>query len=129
MKNLGKIIDKIEKNIDDKDRIRERALRSSREIIIGCRKAIQCIHQDLMKDSEKYIKKASGKLLELYDKAIEAFVEARSNYTEETLKNTFKSPFGREMTYEDWFGFIIHHTIGHIYQSFRLQAIYLRHKV
>ena len=25
MKNLGKIIDKIEKNIDDKDRIRERA--------------------------------------------------------------------------------------------------------
>jgi len=67
MKNLGKIIDKIEKNIDDKDRIREKALRSSREIIIGCRKAIQCIHQDLMKDSEKYIKKASGKLLELYD--------------------------------------------------------------
>jgi len=67
MKNLGKIIDKIEKNIDDKDRIRERALRSSREIIIGCRKAIQCIHQELMKDSENYIKKASDKLLELYD--------------------------------------------------------------
>ncbi len=68
-------------------------------------------------------------LLEIFSKAIEAYVEVRTKYTEEDLKNTFTSPFGREMTYEDWFGFIIHHTIGHIYQSFRLQAIYLRHKV
>jgi len=67
MKNLEKIIDKIEKNIDDKDRVREKALRSSREIIIGCRKAIQYIHQDSMKDSEQLIKKASAKLAELYD--------------------------------------------------------------
>ena len=37
MKNLEKIVDKIEKNIDDKDKIREQALRASREIIIGCR--------------------------------------------------------------------------------------------
>jgi len=68
-------------------------------------------------------------LLDLFNKGIEAFVEARTKFTEQDLKNTFKSPFGREMTYEDWFGFIIHHTIGHIYQAFRLQAIYLRHKV
>ncbi len=68
-------------------------------------------------------------LLDLFSKGIEAFVEARTKFTEEDLKNTFKSPFGREMTYEDWFGFIIHHTIGHLYQAFRLQAIYLRHKV
>lgn len=67
MNNLDKIIDKIEKNIDSKDRIREKALRFSREIIIGCRKAIQYIHQDSMKTSEKYIKKASAKLAELYD--------------------------------------------------------------
>ena len=46
MKNLDKIVDKIEKSIDGKDKIREQALRSSREIIIGCRKAIQLIHQD-----------------------------------------------------------------------------------
>jgi len=51
MKNLNKIINKIEKNIDDKDRIREQALRYSRDIIIGCRKAIQYIHRDLMKDA------------------------------------------------------------------------------
>jgi translin len=66
MKNLDKIVDKIEKSIDDKDKVREKALRSSREIIIGCRKAIQCIHQELMKDAIGDIKKASVKLQELY---------------------------------------------------------------
>ena len=68
-------------------------------------------------------------LLDLFKKAIEVYAEVRVKFTEEDLKKTFQSPFGREMTYEDWFGFIIHHTIGHIYQAFRLQAIYLRHKV
>ena len=67
MKNLEKIINKIEKNIDDKDRVREKSLRFSREIIIGCRKAIQLIHQNSMKKSEILIKDASSKLLELYD--------------------------------------------------------------
>ena len=67
MKNLGKIIDKIGKSIDDKDRVREQALRSSREIIIGCRKAIQYIHQKLLKEAEENIKKASSTLAELYD--------------------------------------------------------------
>jgi len=66
MKNLNKIINKIEKNIDDKDRIREQALRYSRDIIIGCRKAIQYIHQNLMEDAESNIKKVSAKLMELY---------------------------------------------------------------
>ena len=66
MKNLEKIVDKIEKNIDDKDKIREQALRASRDIIIGCRKAIQYIHQDLMKDAKTNIKKASTKLQDLY---------------------------------------------------------------
>ena len=59
MKNLDKIVNKIERSIDDKDKIREQALRSSREIIIGCRKAIQLIHQDLMKDAKDNIKKSN----------------------------------------------------------------------
>ena len=67
MKNLDKIVNKIEKSIDDKDKIREQALRSSREIIIGCRKAIQCIHQDSMRDANSAIKKASVKLQDLYN--------------------------------------------------------------
>jgi translin len=66
MKNLNNIVDKIEKSIDSKDKIREKALRFSREIIINCRKAIQCIHQNLMKDAKGNIKKASLRLQELY---------------------------------------------------------------
>lgn len=68
-------------------------------------------------------------LLELFNTAIKAYVEARSKFKEEDLQNKFTSPFGREMTYEDWFGFIIHHTIGHVYQVLRLQAVYLRQRV
>jgi translin len=67
MKNLNKIVNKIEKSIDGKDKIREKALRTSREIIIGCRKAIQLIHQDLMKDAKANISKSSKKLEELYN--------------------------------------------------------------
>jgi translin len=67
MKNLEKIINKIEKNIDDKDRVREKSLRYSREIIIGCRKAIQLIHNNSMKKSNILIEKSSSKLIELYD--------------------------------------------------------------
>jgi len=67
MKNLDKIVDKIEKNIDGKDKIREQALRSSREIIINCRKSIQLIHRNRMKDADSNIKKASAKLADLSD--------------------------------------------------------------
>ena len=67
MKNLDKIVNKIEKNIDGKDKVREQALRSSREIIISCRKAIQSIHQKKMKDAKNNIKKASTNLQTLYD--------------------------------------------------------------
>jgi len=67
MKNLDKIINKIEKSIDDKDKIREQALRITREIIIGCRKAIQNIHQNLMDEAKDYIEKASNNLEELYN--------------------------------------------------------------
>ena len=67
MKNLDKIVNKIEKSIDNKDKVREQALRSSREIIIGCRKAIQLIHQESMKNAVNNIKKASTKLQSLYE--------------------------------------------------------------
>lgn len=66
MKNLDKIVNKIEKSIDDKDKIREQALRTSREIIIGCRKAIQLIHQKKMREAKNNINKSSKKLQELY---------------------------------------------------------------
>lgn len=67
MKNLDKIVDKIGKSIDEKDKVREQALKYSREIIIGCRKGIQCIHQKLMKEAKKHIKKSSETLSALND--------------------------------------------------------------
>ena len=66
MKNLDKIVEKIEKNIDDKDKVREKALRYSREIIIACRRSIQKIHQEKMKEAKTGIGKASKKLQDLY---------------------------------------------------------------
>jgi len=66
MKNLDNIIKKIDKQINNKDKIREEALKISREIIINCRKAIQLIHRNLMDESQKYIKESSLKLAELY---------------------------------------------------------------
>lgn len=67
MKNLDKIVDKIEKSIDETGKAREQALKSSREIIIGCRKAIQCLHQDLIENAEEHIDKAYSELTRLYD--------------------------------------------------------------
>jgi translin len=66
MKNLGNIIEKIDKHIDEKEHIREQALRSSRDIIIRCRKAIQCLHRDLPEKAEGHIVDASKKLTDLY---------------------------------------------------------------
>ena len=66
MKNLNKIVDKIEKSIDDKDQIREQALKNSREIIINCRKAIQSIHQKKIKKAKNNINTASETLKNLY---------------------------------------------------------------
>jgi len=65
MKNLNKIVDKIEKSIDDKDKIREQALKNSREIIINCRKAIQSIHQKQIKKAKENINTASETLQKL----------------------------------------------------------------
>ena len=67
MKNLENIIDKIDKHIDEKDKIREKILRSSREIIIRCRKAIQCLHRNLIKEADGFIQEASTKLATLYE--------------------------------------------------------------
>jgi translin len=67
MKNLDGIIEKIDEHINEKDKTREHALKSSRDIIIGCRKAIQSLHRDLTEDAKRYIEQASVKLTDLYD--------------------------------------------------------------
>jgi len=67
MKNLNKIVNKIEKSIDDKDRIREKALRESREIIINCRRTIQNIHQNKYREAKTLLNKSSKKIQNLYE--------------------------------------------------------------
>jgi len=66
MKNLDGIIKKIDKQINNKDKIREQAIKISRDIIIKSRKAIQLIHRNSLEGAEKYIKESTIKLDELY---------------------------------------------------------------
>jgi len=65
MKNLEEIITKIEKKIDDKEKVRETAIRCSRTIIILCRKSIQHLHQGHFKESGELIEQASKVLKDL----------------------------------------------------------------
>ncbi len=58
LKNLDGIIEKIENRIGEKEKIREDALKTSRDIIICCRKGIQQLHQDKIDDAENFIKQA-----------------------------------------------------------------------
>jgi len=67
MNNLEDIINRIEKEIDDKEKVREIALRFSRTIIINCRKSIQHLHQGHFKEAENLMRNASAQLTELYD--------------------------------------------------------------
>jgi len=67
MKNLDGIIEKIDHHIGEKEKIREDALKTSRDIIICCRRGIQQLHRDQMDEAENYIKQASEKLTQLYD--------------------------------------------------------------
>lgn len=66
MKNLTGIIEKIDQHIGEKEKIRENALKISRDIIICCRKGIQQLHRSQIDKAELYIEQASEKLARLY---------------------------------------------------------------
>ena len=67
MKNLDGIIEKIDHHIGGKEKIREDALKASRDIIICCRKGIQQLHRDQIDEAGNFIKQALAKLTQLYD--------------------------------------------------------------
>lgn len=67
MNNLDVIINKIEKQMDDKDQKREVALRYSRNIIITSRKSMQHLHQGHFREAEDFLLLSSATLKELYD--------------------------------------------------------------
>lgn len=67
MKNLDGIIEKIDHHISGKEKVREDALKFSRDIIICCRRGIQQLHRDMREEAENYMKQASAKLAQLYE--------------------------------------------------------------
>lgn len=67
LKNLDGIIKKIDDCIGEKEKVREEALKASRDIIISCRRGIQQLHRGQMPEAEEYIHQASEKLSLLYD--------------------------------------------------------------
>jgi len=67
MKNLDGIIGKIDARISEKEKIREDALRYSRDIIIACRRGIQQLHRKVPEEAEVFLKQASTRLKELYE--------------------------------------------------------------
>jgi len=67
MTNLDGIIEKIGNQIGEKEKIRETALKVSRDIIISCRKGIQQLHRGQITEAENYIKGASANLAQLYE--------------------------------------------------------------
>jgi translin len=67
MKNLDGIIEKIDHHIGEKEKIREDALKHSRDIIICCRRGIQQLHREHREEAETYINQASAKLTQLYE--------------------------------------------------------------
>jgi translin len=67
MKNLDGIIEKIENHIGEKEKIREDALKASRDIIIWCRKGIQQLHRNQMDEAESFMNQAAAKLTQLHE--------------------------------------------------------------
>ncbi len=65
MKNLEKIIDKIDGHMGDKEKVRDEALRCSRDIITCCRRAIQRMHQSEMGKASDLIEEASKRIVSL----------------------------------------------------------------
>jgi translin len=65
MNNLDGIIEKIDHSIGEKEKVREAALRYSRDIIISCRKGIQQLHRNLPEGAESFRTQAYTLLQEL----------------------------------------------------------------
>jgi len=65
MKNLDNVMKKIEQVLNEKDDLREKALKKCRDIIRECRKGIKKLHNEDVEEAKKNIKKAEKILVEL----------------------------------------------------------------
>ncbi|HDD56990.1 MAG TPA: RNA-binding protein [Thermoplasmatales archaeon] len=66
MRNLDRVVNKIEKRIDKVDSIREKVLVESREVVSLCRKSIQLIHRNEHERAEELVNEAHKKLRMVY---------------------------------------------------------------
>jgi len=82
MDNLEDIIDKIEKEINEKDTVKEQVLRLSRIIIINCRKSIQKMHQNKFEQANQLINKTSTIIKNLYETSKKFPDISSAGYTE-----------------------------------------------
>jgi len=78
MKNLEEIIDAIEKEINEKDSVKEQTLRHSRMIIINCRKAIQRMHQNQFNQAKELIHSTGNLIISIHENS-DAFPEILSS--------------------------------------------------
>ena len=67
MKNLEEIIDKIEREITEKEKVREETLKLSRKVVLNCRRAIQRIHQNDFKEASRLLGETKDILMRLSD--------------------------------------------------------------
>lgn len=67
MENLSSVIDKIKERLDEKELLRETALKSCRNIIRLCRKSIQKTYENSTNDAEKNMEQGLIELNELLD--------------------------------------------------------------
>ena len=67
MQNLEEIIDVIEQEINEKNTVKELALRHSRSIVINCRKAIQRMHQNQFNQAKELIAATADLITSIHD--------------------------------------------------------------
>jgi len=77
MKNFRVVMDKVGKELQEMDSVREKALAVSRDVILACRKGIQSIHRKDFDNARKLITSASRKLKTLF-KIVESYPDLKS---------------------------------------------------
>ncbi len=110
MNNLDEVASHIEKKLNEKDDLREIALKKCRDIVRYSRKAIKKIHGNDMKNAKKSLKKAEEIISELNEKLREHPDIFTSGYMENAMQEVAEGEIflsileGRELPYPEDIG-------------------------
>ncbi|MEM2259250.1 MAG: RNA-binding protein [Candidatus Thermoplasmatota archaeon] len=86
MKNLEEVASFIEKKLNEKDDLREKALKLCRDIIRNSRKSIKKIHYGAIEEAKKHLEEAKKILKEIKDSAKEHPDIISSRYIEDAMQ-------------------------------------------